>query len=60
MCHNRLQIEESSKPARLSQQLQSPVTNYKPVANHSYNVRNLRITNHIPWTAVELLTDTQS
>lgn len=42
MCHNRLQIEESSKPARLSQQLQSPVTNYKPVANHSYNVRNLQ------------------
>lgn len=37
--HNRLQIEESSKPARLSQQLQNPVTNYKPVANHSYNVR---------------------
>ncbi|KAE8297456.1 General transcription factor IIF subunit 2 [Larimichthys crocea] len=35
----RLQIEESSKPVRLSQQLQSPVTNnYKPVANHSYNL----------------------
>lgn len=41
MFHNRLQIEESSKPTRLSQQLQTPVTNYKPVANHSYNVRNL-------------------
>lgn len=34
----RLQIEESSKPTRLSQQLQGPVTNYKPVANHSYNL----------------------
>uniref|UniRef100_A0A3Q3E0U8 General transcription factor IIF subunit 2 n=1 Tax=Labrus bergylta TaxID=56723 RepID=A0A3Q3E0U8_9LABR len=35
----RLQIEESSKPVRLSQQLQSPVTNnYKPVANHTYNL----------------------
>lgn len=35
----RLQIEESSKPARLSQQLQKPVTNnYKPVANHAYNL----------------------
>ncbi|XP_068595243.1 general transcription factor IIF subunit 2 isoform X3 [Brachionichthys hirsutus] len=35
----RLQIEESSKPVRLSQQLQNPVTNnYKPVANHSYNL----------------------
>ncbi|XP_041841625.1 general transcription factor IIF subunit 2-like isoform X3 [Melanotaenia boesemani] len=34
----RLQIEESSKPARLSQQLSKPVTsNYKPVANHDYN-----------------------
>lgn len=40
---NRLQIEESSKPTRLSQQLQNPVTNYKPVANHSYNVRKLSI-----------------
>lgn len=38
---DRLQIEESSKPPRLSQQLQGPVTNYKPVANHSYNVRKL-------------------
>uniref|UniRef100_A0A674MQI4 General transcription factor IIF subunit 2 n=1 Tax=Takifugu rubripes TaxID=31033 RepID=A0A674MQI4_TAKRU len=37
----RLQIEESSKPTRLSQQIQNPVTNYKPVANHSYNVRKL-------------------
>lgn len=36
---NRLQIEESSKPSRLSQQLSKPVTNYKPVANHEYNVR---------------------
>ncbi|MFT7817955.1 general transcription factor IIF subunit 2 isoform X1 [Arapaima gigas] len=35
----RLQIEESSKPVRLSQQLEKAVTtNYKPVANHSYNV----------------------
>ncbi|KAM6943432.1 general transcription factor IIF subunit 2-like isoform 2-T2 [Xenentodon cancila] len=34
----RLQIEESSKPIRLSQQLSKPVTsNYKPVANHDYN-----------------------
>uniref|UniRef100_A0A3Q3BIU6 General transcription factor IIF subunit 2 n=1 Tax=Kryptolebias marmoratus TaxID=37003 RepID=A0A3Q3BIU6_KRYMA len=34
----RLQIEESSKPARLSQQLDKAVTNnYKPVANHEYN-----------------------
>uniref|UniRef100_A0A8C6LLU8 General transcription factor IIF subunit 2 n=1 Tax=Nothobranchius furzeri TaxID=105023 RepID=A0A8C6LLU8_NOTFU len=34
----KLQIEESSKPARLSQQLSKPVTNnYKPVANHEYN-----------------------
>ncbi|XP_028256864.1 general transcription factor IIF subunit 2 isoform X2 [Parambassis ranga] len=34
----RLQIEESSKPARLSQQLEKAVTsNYKPVANHDYN-----------------------
>ncbi|CAL9701467.1 unnamed protein product [Knipowitschia caucasica] len=32
----RLQIEESSKPARLSQQLDKAVTsNYKPVANHA-------------------------
>lgn len=35
----RLQIEESSKPVRLSQQLEKAVTtNYKPVANHIYNV----------------------
>uniref|UniRef100_A0A3Q3JX72 General transcription factor IIF subunit 2 n=1 Tax=Monopterus albus TaxID=43700 RepID=A0A3Q3JX72_MONAL len=35
----RLQIEESSKPARLSQQLSKAVTtNYKPVANHAYNL----------------------
>uniref|UniRef100_A0A8D0HF43 General transcription factor IIF subunit 2 n=1 Tax=Sphenodon punctatus TaxID=8508 RepID=A0A8D0HF43_SPHPU len=35
----RLQIEESSKPVRLSQQLDKAVTtNYKPVANHQYNV----------------------
>lgn len=39
--YNRLQIEESSKPARLSQQLDKAVTsNYKPVANHDYNVRH--------------------
>uniref|UniRef100_A0A8C6SK82 General transcription factor IIF subunit 2 n=1 Tax=Neogobius melanostomus TaxID=47308 RepID=A0A8C6SK82_9GOBI len=32
----RLQIEESLKPARVSQQLQKAVTNnYKPVANHA-------------------------
>uniref|UniRef100_A0A3P8U271 General transcription factor IIF subunit 2 n=1 Tax=Amphiprion percula TaxID=161767 RepID=A0A3P8U271_AMPPE len=32
-----LQIEESSKPARLSQQLKEAVTsNYKPVASHDY------------------------
>uniref|UniRef100_A0A8C7KEF7 General transcription factor IIF subunit 2 n=1 Tax=Oncorhynchus kisutch TaxID=8019 RepID=A0A8C7KEF7_ONCKI len=37
----RLQIEELSKPVRLSQQLEKAVTtNYKPVANHSYNVRS--------------------
>uniref|UniRef100_A0A4W5PUA0 General transcription factor IIF, polypeptide 2a n=1 Tax=Hucho hucho TaxID=62062 RepID=A0A4W5PUA0_9TELE len=35
----RLQIEELSKPVRLSQQLDKAVTtNYKPVANHSYNL----------------------
>uniref|UniRef100_V9L1L5 General transcription factor IIF subunit 2 n=1 Tax=Callorhinchus milii TaxID=7868 RepID=V9L1L5_CALMI len=35
----RLQIEESSKPVRLSQQLAKAVTtNYKPVANHQYNI----------------------
>uniref|UniRef100_A0AAV2LT89 General transcription factor IIF subunit 2 n=1 Tax=Knipowitschia caucasica TaxID=637954 RepID=A0AAV2LT89_KNICA len=35
----RLQIEESSKPARLSQQLDKAVTsNYKPVANHANNL----------------------
>uniref|UniRef100_A0A3P8WJT4 General transcription factor IIF subunit 2 n=1 Tax=Cynoglossus semilaevis TaxID=244447 RepID=A0A3P8WJT4_CYNSE len=35
----RLQIEESCKPARLSQQLDRAVTsNYKPVANHTYNL----------------------
>ncbi|KAG9348995.1 hypothetical protein JZ751_029312 [Albula glossodonta] len=35
----KLQIEESSKPVRLSQQLEKAVTtNYKPVANHTYNV----------------------
>ncbi|XP_010283573.1 PREDICTED: uncharacterized protein LOC104619397 [Phaethon lepturus] len=34
-----LQIEESSKPVRLSQQLDKAVTtNYKPVANHQYNI----------------------
>ena len=38
----RMQIEESSKPVRLSQQLDKAVTNnYKPVANHSYNVSAL-------------------
>ncbi|XP_076839653.1 general transcription factor IIF subunit 2 isoform X2 [Brachyhypopomus gauderio] len=35
----RLQIEESSKPHRFSQQLDKAVTsNYKPVANHANNV----------------------
>ncbi|XP_078736230.1 general transcription factor IIF subunit 2 [Lampetra fluviatilis] len=35
----RMQIEESSKPMRLSQQLEKAVTtNYKPVANHQYNI----------------------
>ncbi|XP_034437134.1 general transcription factor IIF subunit 2-like isoform X1 [Hippoglossus hippoglossus] len=35
----RIQIEESSKPTRLSQQLDKAVTsNYKPVANHAYNL----------------------
>ncbi|KAJ7426587.1 hypothetical protein WISP_14442 [Willisornis vidua] len=40
LCHVlRLQIEESSKPVRLSQQLDKAVTtNYKPVANHQYNI----------------------
>uniref|UniRef100_A0A8D0A072 General transcription factor IIF subunit 2 n=1 Tax=Sander lucioperca TaxID=283035 RepID=A0A8D0A072_SANLU len=35
----RLQIEELAKPVRLSQQLDKAVTsNYKPVANHNYNL----------------------
>ncbi|XP_032268642.1 general transcription factor IIF subunit 2-like [Phoca vitulina] len=35
----RLQIEESSRPVRVSQQLDKVVTtNYKPVANHQYNI----------------------
>lgn len=35
----RLQIEELSKPLRFSQQLDKAVTtNYKPVANHAYNL----------------------
>jgi len=35
----RLQMEELSKPLRFSQQLDKAVTtNYKPVANHAYNV----------------------
>ncbi|XP_056134551.1 general transcription factor IIF subunit 2 isoform X2 [Lampris incognitus] len=35
----RIQIEESSKPIRLSQQLEKAVTNnYKPVSNHAYNL----------------------
>ncbi|XP_056588258.1 general transcription factor IIF subunit 2 isoform X2 [Triplophysa dalaica] len=35
----RLQIEESSKPLRFTQQLGKAVTtNYKPVANHTYNL----------------------
>lgn len=44
---SRLQIEESSKPVRLSQQLDKAVTtNYKPVANHQYNVSYLLICFH--------------
>uniref|UniRef100_A0A8C0P701 General transcription factor IIF subunit 2 n=1 Tax=Canis lupus familiaris TaxID=9615 RepID=A0A8C0P701_CANLF len=39
ICPMALQIEESSKPVRLSQQLDKVVTtNYKPVANHQYNI----------------------
>ncbi|KAK3543785.1 hypothetical protein QTP70_027193 [Hemibagrus guttatus] len=35
----KLQIEESKKPLRLSQQLEKAITtNYKPVSNHTYNV----------------------
>uniref|UniRef100_A0A8C5KU64 General transcription factor IIF subunit 2 n=1 Tax=Jaculus jaculus TaxID=51337 RepID=A0A8C5KU64_JACJA len=35
----RLQIKESSKPVRLSKQLDKIVTtNYKPFANHQYNI----------------------
>ncbi|KAF4086932.1 hypothetical protein AMELA_G00090200 [Ameiurus melas] len=35
----KLQIKESMKPLRLSQQLEKAVTNnYKPVSNHTYNV----------------------
>ncbi|XP_026561146.1 general transcription factor IIF subunit 2 isoform X2 [Pseudonaja textilis] len=35
----RLQIEESSKPVSLTMQLDKAVTtNYKPVANHHYNI----------------------
>uniref|UniRef100_A0A8C5QAF2 General transcription factor IIF subunit 2 n=1 Tax=Leptobrachium leishanense TaxID=445787 RepID=A0A8C5QAF2_9ANUR len=35
----RRQIEESSKPKRQSQQIDKAVTtNYKPVANHQYNI----------------------
>ncbi|KAF3832810.1 hypothetical protein F7725_026475 [Dissostichus mawsoni] len=35
----RLQLEELAKPVRLSQQLEKAVTsNYKPVANHTYNL----------------------
>uniref|UniRef100_A0A8C2WSF6 General transcription factor IIF subunit 2 n=1 Tax=Cyclopterus lumpus TaxID=8103 RepID=A0A8C2WSF6_CYCLU len=38
-CPHRLQIEELAKPVRLSQQLDRVVTsNYKPVANHTYNL----------------------
>uniref|UniRef100_A0A8C5WFH3 General transcription factor IIF subunit 2 n=1 Tax=Leptobrachium leishanense TaxID=445787 RepID=A0A8C5WFH3_9ANUR len=39
MYSNRRQIEESSKPKRQSQQIDKAVTtNYKPVANHQYNI----------------------
>lgn len=35
----RLQVEESSKPVRLWQQLdKARTTDYKPVANHQYRV----------------------
>lgn len=45
----RLQIEESSKPVRLSQQLDKVVTtNYKPVANHQYNVSLLHVFHQHP------------
>ncbi|XP_076728737.1 general transcription factor IIF subunit 2-like isoform X3 [Callospermophilus lateralis] len=39
----RLQIEESSKPVRVSQQLEKAVTtNYKPVADHQCNIEYQR------------------
>uniref|UniRef100_A0A8C4R2P0 General transcription factor IIF subunit 2 n=1 Tax=Eptatretus burgeri TaxID=7764 RepID=A0A8C4R2P0_EPTBU len=35
----RMHIEQSSKPGRLSQQLEKAITtNYKPVSNHQYNI----------------------
>lgn len=35
----RMQIEGASKPARTVQKLEKVVTtNYKPVANHQYNI----------------------
>ena len=44
----RMQLEESIKPLRLSQQLDKPVTsNYKPVANHASNVSS-RTTKGLP------------
>ncbi|KAA0715959.1 General transcription factor IIF subunit 2 [Triplophysa tibetana] len=39
----KLQIEESTKPLRLSQKLEKAITtNYKPVSNHSHNVEHER------------------
>ncbi|KAB0372302.1 hypothetical protein FD755_016094 [Muntiacus reevesi] len=39
----RLQIEDSSNPVRLPQHLDKAVTtNYKPVANHQYNIEYKR------------------
>lgn len=57
---NRLQIEESSKPIRLSQQLQNPVTNnYKPVANHTYNVRKTIRYSIVSFVFIDNITYTQ-
>lgn len=57
---NRLQIEESTKPVRLSQQLQNPVTNnYKPVANHTYNVRKTIHYCFFPFVFIDNITCTQ-
>lgn len=39
--YNSLQVKKSPKLARLLLQIENPVTNYKPVASHSYHVRTL-------------------